>query len=69
MFKKNESFTFEAYADAGYAGSELDYRSTSGYCIFLGGNLVIWRSKMRNVVARSIEESEFRAIQARNRST
>jgi len=27
--------------------------STSGYCSFVGGNLVTWRSKKQNVVARS----------------
>ena len=40
LFKKSEALTFEAYTVADYAGSKLDYRSTSGYCTFLGGNLV-----------------------------
>nr|CAN73928.1 hypothetical protein VITISV_013262 [Vitis vinifera] len=38
------------------------YRSTFGYCTFLGGNLVTWRSKKHNVVARSSVEAEFRAM-------
>ncbi|RDX85353.1 Non-lysosomal glucosylceramidase, partial [Mucuna pruriens] len=37
-------------------------RSTSGYCMFLGGNLVTWRSKKQNVVARASVEVEFRAM-------
>ena len=40
----------------------VDRKSTSGYCTLLGGNLVTWRSKKQNVVARSIAESEFRSI-------
>ncbi|RVW66265.1 Retrovirus-related Pol polyprotein from transposon RE1 [Vitis vinifera] len=39
-----------------------DRRSTSGYCTFLGGNLVTWRSKKESVVARSSVEVEFRAM-------
>ena len=39
----------------------MDRRSTIGYCTFIGGNLVTWRSKKQNVVVRSSAESEFRA--------
>ena len=40
----------------------MDRRSTSGYCSFVSGNLVTWRSKKQNVVARSSAEAEFRAV-------
>ena len=40
----------------------IDRRSTSGYCTFVGGNLVSWRSKKQSVVARSSAEAEFRAL-------
>ena len=62
MFKKNNTLALETYIDTDYAGSLVDRRSTTGYCTFLGGNLVIWRSKKQNVVARLSAESEFRAI-------
>ena len=50
LFKKNDTLALEAYTNADYAGSIVDRRSTTGYCTFLGGNLVTWRSKKQNVV-------------------
>jgi len=52
----------KVYVDADYAGSIVDRRSTTGYCMFLGGNLVTWRSKKQNMVARSSAEAEFSAM-------
>ncbi|XP_024028916.1 uncharacterized protein LOC112093838 [Morus notabilis] len=62
LFKKREHLQVETYTDADWAGSTIDRRSTSGYCTFVGGNLVTWRSKKQNVVARSSAEAEFRAL-------
>jgi len=33
------------YSDSGYAGDRGDMKSTTGYCTFVGGNLVTWWSK------------------------
>ena len=62
LFKKGDNRTVEAFTDADYAGSVTDRRSTAGYCTYVWGNLVTWRSKKQNVVARSSAESEFRAM-------
>jgi hypothetical protein len=62
LYKSNGSLRVECYTDADWAGSLDDRRSTSGYCTFVGGNLVTWRSKKQNVVARSTAEAEFRAM-------
>ncbi|RVW57098.1 Retrovirus-related Pol polyprotein from transposon TNT 1-94 [Vitis vinifera] len=42
--------------------TSLNRRSTSGYCSFVWGNLVTWRSKKQSVVARSSAEAEYRAL-------
>ena len=40
LFKKSNTLALKAYTDADYAGSLVDRRSTTGYCTFLGGNLI-----------------------------
>ena len=63
LFKKTSDIALAIYIDLDFAGSPLDMRSTTGYCTFLGGNLVSWWSKKQNVVARSSAKAEFRAIE------
>ncbi|XP_062075664.1 uncharacterized mitochondrial protein AtMg00810-like [Humulus lupulus] len=60
LFKSRGHLEIEVYTDVEWAGSIVDRRSTSGYCSFVGGKLVTWRSKKQNVVARSSAEAKYR---------
>ncbi|RVW80368.1 Retrovirus-related Pol polyprotein from transposon TNT 1-94 [Vitis vinifera] len=62
FFQRTTKKEIEIFSDADWAGSVTDRRSTSGYCSFVWGNLVTWRSKKQSVVARSSAEVEFRAM-------
>nr|XP_019707020.1 uncharacterized protein LOC109506028 [Elaeis guineensis] len=62
FFSHHKHLNVEAYSDADWAGSIDNRRSISSYCIFIGGNLVTWRSKKQDIVARSSAEAEYRAM-------
>lgn len=62
FFKKGTNRSVEIFSDADWAGSLTDRRSTFGYCTYVWGNLVTWRSKKQSVVSRSSAEAEFRAM-------
>ncbi|KAL0557133.1 hypothetical protein IC582_005651 [Cucumis melo] len=65
MFRKMDKKTIKAYTNSDWAGSVVDRKSTSGYCTFVWGNFVTWRSKKQSVVARSSVEAEYRTMSLR----
>ena len=62
MYKKYGHTKIECFLDADWAGSKEDKRSTSGYCVFIGGNLISWKSKKSCVVSRYSTKSKYRAM-------
>ncbi|XP_050134388.1 uncharacterized protein LOC126610372 [Malus sylvestris] len=52
LMKKNNHTQIVGYTNASWAGCKVDRKSTTGYWTFVGGNLVTWKSKKRNVTAR-----------------
>ncbi|GJY27555.1 ribonuclease H-like domain-containing protein [Tanacetum coccineum] len=50
------------YTDADWAGCPSTRRSTSGYCVFLGDNLLYRSAKRQHTLSRSSAEAEYRGV-------
>ncbi|KAL8159074.1 LOW QUALITY PROTEIN: hypothetical protein V2J09_000611 [Rumex salicifolius] len=61
LFRRDGKLSLKAFTIAAYGGSIANRHSTTWYCIYLTGNLIVWRSKKQGIVARSSVESEYRA--------
>ncbi|KAK4352439.1 hypothetical protein RND71_027957 [Anisodus tanguticus] len=54
--------TLVSYTNADWGGCPDTRRSTSGYCMFLGNNLVLWSAKRQSTLFRSSAEAEYRGV-------
>jgi hypothetical protein len=61
-FYPTSSASLIAYSDADWAGCPDTRRSTSGFCVYLGDNLISWSSKRQLTVSRSSAEAEYRSV-------
>lgn len=59
---KDSSLSLTSYSDSDYAGCQITRRSTTGFCVFLGSNIVSWCAKRQPTVSRSSTEAEYRAL-------
>nr|GEV13143.1 ribonuclease H-like domain-containing protein [Tanacetum cinerariifolium] len=51
-----------AYSNADWAGCPITRRSTSGYCVFLGNNLLSWSFKRQPTLSRFSAKAEYRGV-------
>ncbi|GJX29688.1 hypothetical protein Tco_0237767 [Tanacetum coccineum] len=58
-YPKESSFDLVAYSDSNYAGANLDRKSTTRGCQFLGKRLISWQCKKQTIVATSTTEAEY----------
>ncbi|XP_057540564.1 uncharacterized mitochondrial protein AtMg00810-like [Amaranthus tricolor] len=61
LYRSNLS-TLLSYTDADWGGCPDTRRSTSGYRVFLGDNLISWSAKRQPTVSKSSAEAEYRCV-------
>jgi histone deacetylase 1/2 len=60
--QQSSSMVVSAFSDADWAGCTDDRRSTGGFAVFLGQNLISWHARKQATVSRSSTEAEYKAL-------
>ncbi|KAK9074377.1 hypothetical protein SSX86_006975 [Deinandra increscens subsp. villosa] len=62
FLKKHSSLDLTAFSDSDWGGVNTTGRSTTAYVLYLGGNIISWKSARQKSVSRSSTEAEYKAI-------
>ncbi|XP_072075385.1 uncharacterized mitochondrial protein AtMg00810-like [Arachis hypogaea] len=62
LLHKCRDYRLYGFSDSDWAADLEDRRSVSGYCIYLGTNLVNWSCRKQPTISRSSTEAEFRSL-------
>lgn len=62
LLRKPHHLSLQGFADSDWASDPDDRRSTLGFCVYLGGNLITWSSKKQSIISRSSTEAEFHSL-------
>ncbi|GJV00550.1 hypothetical protein Tco_1329820 [Tanacetum coccineum] len=58
-YPRDSPFVLEAFSDSDYGGANLNRKSTTGGCQFLGRRLISWQYKKQTIVANSTTKAEY----------
>ena len=61
-YSHNSEISLELFSDADWASCPTDRRSTSGYLVYLGQNLISWPCQKHRTVARLSTKAEYKAV-------
>jgi histone deacetylase 1/2 len=62
QIRKSSSTLISVFTDANWAGCTDDRRSTGGFVVFFGPNLISWSARKQPTVSRSSTEAEYKAL-------
>ncbi|XP_072054367.1 secreted RxLR effector protein 161-like [Arachis hypogaea] len=62
IFNQCSDYRLYGFTDSDWAADLEDRKSVSGFCVFLGTNLISWYCRKQTTISRSSTEVEFRSL-------
>lgn len=61
-YKQQSALNLCAYSDSDWSSCQFSSRSLSSYAVFMGDNLISWKTKKQATVSKSSAEAEYRSM-------